>query len=144
MQLKWCFYPESFGQVTKSCFTGVDERPYSIVNLGSVNVDFIMCSLNVGTVTEYGLIFISCDHTFAYPFNKDVPLRIVFMCSGRKAWFLHGRPIPLWSLQRRIPVVLISKVGNLVKLNLKSFGYSVILHCDMCYLYIILSCKFVT
>ena len=70
----------------------VDDRccPHSLVNLRSVSVDFIMRSLSIAILFEFGLSLFSCDHTFAHPFNEAVSLRIVFMCSWRKGWYLQG------------------------------------------------------
>ena len=87
---------ESFGQLAASRLTilemAVDDRycPHSLVNLRSVSVDFIMRSLSIAILSEFGLSLFSCDHTFAHPFNKTVSLRIVFMRSWRKGWCLQG------------------------------------------------------
>ena len=87
---------ESFGQLAASRFTilemAVDDRycPHSLVNLRSVSVDFIMRSLSIAILSEFGLSLFSCDHTFAHPFNETVSLRIVFMRSWRKGWCLQG------------------------------------------------------
>ena len=81
---------ESFGQLAVSHLTilemAVDDRccPHSLVNLRSVSVDFIMWSLSIALLSEFGLSLFSCDHTFVHPFNEAVSLRIVFMCSWRK------------------------------------------------------------
>ena len=87
---------ESFGQLAASRLTilemAVDDRccPHSLVNLRSVSVDFIMWSLSIAIVSEFGLSLFSCDHTFAHPFNEVVSLRIIFMCSWREGWCLRG------------------------------------------------------
>ena len=87
---------ESLGQLAVSHLTilemAVDDRccPYSLVNLRSVSVDFIMWSLSIAILSEFGLSLFSCNHTFAHPFNEAVSLRIVFMCSWRKGRRPHG------------------------------------------------------
>ena len=87
---------ESFGQLAASRLTilemAVYDRccPHSLVNLRSVSVDFIMWSLSIAILSEFGLSLFSCDHTFAHPFNEAVFLRIVSMCSWRKGWCLQG------------------------------------------------------
>ena len=70
----------------------VDDRccPHSLVNLRSVSVDFIVWSLSIAILFEFGLSLFSCDHTFAHPFNEAVSLRIVFMCSWREGWCPQG------------------------------------------------------
>ena len=64
--------------------------PHSLVNLRSVSVDFIMWSLSIAILSEFGLSLFSYDHTFAHPFNEAVSLRIIFMCSWQKGWCLQG------------------------------------------------------
>ena len=87
---------ESFGQLAASRLTilemAVDDRccPHSLVNLRSVSVDFVMWSLSIAILSEFGLSLFFCGHTFAHPFNEAVSLRIVFMCSWRKGWCLQG------------------------------------------------------
>ena len=86
---------ESFGHLAAIRLTilelAVDDRccPHSLVNLRSVSVDFIMWSLSIVILSEFGLSLFSCDHTFAHPFNEAVSLRIVFMCSWQKGWCLQ-------------------------------------------------------
>ena len=87
---------ESFGQLAASRLTilemAVDDRccPHSLIDLRSVSVDFIMWSLSVAILSEFGLSLFSCDHAFADPFNEDMFLRVVFMCSWREGWCLQG------------------------------------------------------
>ena len=70
----------------------VDDRccPHSLVNLRSVSVDFIMWSLSIEILSEFGLSLFSCDHAFADPFNEAVSFRFVFMCSWREGWCPQG------------------------------------------------------
>ena len=87
---------EFFGQLAASRLTilemAVDDRccPHSLVNLRSVSVDFIMWSLSIGILSEFGLSLLSSDHTFAHPFNEAVSPRIVLMCSWREGWCPQG------------------------------------------------------
>ena len=86
---------ESFGQLAVNRLTilemAVDDRccPHSLVNLRSVSVNFITWSLSIAICSAFGLSLFSYDHTFAHLFNKAVSLRIIFMCSWRKAWCLQ-------------------------------------------------------
>ena len=87
---------ESFGQLAASRLTilemAVDYRccPHSLVDLRSVSVDFIVWSLSIAILSEFGLSLFSCDHAFADPFNEVMSLRIVFMCSWWEGWCLQG------------------------------------------------------
>ena len=87
---------ESFGQLAASRLTilemAVDDCwcPHSLVNLRSVSVDFIMWSLSIVILCEFGLSLFSCDQAFADPFNEAVSLRFVFMCSWPEGWCLQG------------------------------------------------------
>ena len=60
----------------------------TLVNFRSISVDFIMWSLSIAILSEFGQSLSSCDHTFAHPFNEAVYLQIVFMCSWRRGWCL--------------------------------------------------------
>ena len=97
---------ESFGQLAASRLTNleiaVDDHycPHSLVNLWSVSVDFIMWSLSIVILSEFGLNLFSCDHTFAHPFNEVVSLRIVFMFLAERLVSSGGRPFLRQSLQR--------------------------------------------
>ena len=67
--------------------------PYSLVNLRSVSVDFIMWPLSIAILSEFGLSLFSCDYTFAHPFNEAVFLWIIFMCFWWKGWCLQGQTV---------------------------------------------------
>ena len=79
---------ESFGQLAASLTIlemAVDDRhcPHSLVNLRSVSIDFIMCSLSIVILSEFGLSLFSCDHTFARALNVSKPYS---MLSWRHSW----------------------------------------------------------
>ena len=77
---------ESFGQLAESRLTilelAVDDRccPHPLVNLRSVSVDFIMWSLSIMLLSEFGLSLFSSDHTFTHSLNEAVFLPTIFMC----------------------------------------------------------------
>ena len=87
---------ESFGQLMASRLTilkmAVDDCccPHSLINLRSINVDFIMLSWSFVILVAFGPSLFSCYHAFTHSFNEAVSLRILFMCSRRKAWYLQG------------------------------------------------------
>ena len=87
---------ESFGQLAASPLIILDWWLMSecwcplLLDLRSVSVDIIIWSLGIAILNEFGLSLFTCDHAFAHPFNEAVYLRIVSMCSRRKAWCLQG------------------------------------------------------
>ena len=79
---------ESFGQLAASLTIlemAVDDRgcPHSLVNLRSVSIDFIMCSLSIVILSEFGLSLFSCDHTFSRALNVS---KTYSMLSWRHSW----------------------------------------------------------
>ena len=49
-----------------------------------------MWSLSATLLIEFGLGFLSGNHTFAYSFNEVVSCRVVFVCSWWEAWLPQG------------------------------------------------------
>ena len=83
---------ESLGQLAAGLLTileiAIDDccRPNPLVNLRSISVDFIVWSLCIMILSEFGLSLLSGDHTFTHSLNEVVFLWIILMCPGRKAW----------------------------------------------------------
>ena len=103
---------ESFGQLAASRLTilqlAVDDRccPHSLVNLRSVSVDFIMWSLSIVILFEFGLSLFSCDNTAGYArfdcsiYNALI-LPCVFLCQL------------LWQFRFRFVAVLVCGLSGL-------------------------------
>ena len=82
----------SLGQLTAGLLTilemAIDDhcRPNPLVNLRFISVDFIVWSLCIMILSEFGLRLFSSDHTFTHSLNEVVFLWIILMCPGWKAW----------------------------------------------------------
>ena len=92
---------ESFGQLAASRLTilemAVDDRccPHTLVNLRSVSVDFIMWSLIIVILSEFGRSLFSCDHIFAQPSMRLCLLGSYSCVPGGKVGVFRGQTISL-------------------------------------------------
>ena len=98
---------KSFGQLTTGRLTILEMAgddcccPHPLVNLRSVSVDFILWSLSIMILSEFGLGLFSSDDKFTPSLNEVVFLWIVLcVLQAENFVFLRGRPILRRSLQR--------------------------------------------
>ena len=103
---------EFFGQLAASHLTilemAVNDHccPHSLINLRSVSVDFIMWSLSIAILSEFGLSLLFCDHTFAHTFNEALSLDHIHVFLVERLVSSGGRPFLHQSLQRsRLPLL---------------------------------------
>ena len=83
---------ESLGQLVAGRLTILEMAVYDhccpnpLVNLRSISVDFIVWSLSIMILSEFGLSLFSSDHTFTPSLNEVEFLWIILMWPSWKAW----------------------------------------------------------